>query len=374
MTTMATLQDLRTPSLIVDLDVVEANLERGARYAAAHGLALRPHVKTHKSPLLGAMQLAHGATGLTCATTYEATVMSAVTDDVLIAYPPVGRVRAEAIAALPSTVRPIVALDSEDAIRDIAQAAANARRTIGVYVELDVGMLRVGVPDVTDALALAASVDRARWLEFAGITVYPGHIREAVDEQTAALQALETALADAIERFRAAGLPPRVVSGGSTPTIWRTHEVPSITEMRPGTYIFNDRTTAGIGACAWEDCAATVLATVISTSVPGQAVIDAGTKSLGREPMRGVAGEGFGALRARPDVMVTRMSEEHGILDLRDSDWQPAVGEQVRVVPNHICIAVHLHDEAIGLRGGAPVERWPISARGREPALRVPMR
>jgi D-serine deaminase-like pyridoxal phosphate-dependent protein len=143
------------------------------------------------------------------------------------------------------------------------------------------------------------------------------------------------------------------------------HEVPAITEVRPGTYVYNDRTTAAIGACAWDDCALTVLATVVSTAVPGQAVVDAGTKALGREPVRGAEGEGWGALLDRPDVVVARMSEEHGVLDLSRTSWRPEVGEQVRIVPNHVCIVVHLNDQVVGIAGDRVVERWAVEARGR---------
>jgi D-serine deaminase-like pyridoxal phosphate-dependent protein len=129
--------------------------------------------------------------------------------------------------------------------------------------------------------------------------------------------------------------------------------------------VYNDRTTAAIGACAWEDCAATVLATVVSTSVRGQAVIDAGSKALGREPMRGAEGEGFGQLLEHPEVLVTRMSEEHGILDVSGSEWNPRVGERVRVVPNHVCVAVSLFDITYGVRGEVVETSWRIDARGR---------
>jgi D-serine deaminase-like pyridoxal phosphate-dependent protein len=142
------------------------------------------------------------------------------------------------------------------------------------------------------------------------------------------------------------------------------HEVPGVTEVRPGTYVYNDRTTATIGACDWDDCALTVLATVVSTAVKGQVVIDAGTKALGREPLR-AEGDGYGALIDHPEVTVARMSEEHGILDTSKSTWRPRLGEQVRIVPNHVCIVVHLFDEIIGVRGDAVETRWPVAARGR---------
>ncbi|HJU75047.1 MAG TPA: D-TA family PLP-dependent enzyme, partial [Gemmatimonadaceae bacterium] len=154
-------------------------------------------------------------------------------------------------------------------------------------------------------------------------------------------------------------------SGGSTPAAWRMHEIRGLTEVRPGTYVYNDRGTAALGACAWDDCAFTVLATVVSTAVPGQAVVDAGSKALGREPMRGVPGEGFGSLFDRPEVTVQRMSEEHGILDLKDSDWRPEVGEQIRIVPNHVCVVVHLNDFMYGVRGDVVEATWPVAARGR---------
>ncbi|MFL5608817.1 MAG: alanine racemase [Gemmatimonadaceae bacterium] len=361
----ATLDSLETPALVVDLDRMERNLDRAAAYAGAHGLALRPHVKTHKSTEVAAQQLSRGARGLTCATPFEAEVMSQICDDLLIAYPPVGEARARRLARLPKDTRVIVALDSTQAIDDVAAAARAGRRAIGVYVEMDVGMHRVGVGAVEQAAALARRIASEPSLELAGLAFYPGHIREPVDQQHETLEELGIALERALQELAAAGVRPAVVSGGSTPTMWRTHELPGVTEFRPGTYVYNDRTTAAIGACAWDDCALTVLATVVSTAVPGQAVIDAGTKSLGREPVRGAAGEGFGQLLGRPEVVVSRMSEEHGILDLGETSWRPEVGERVRVIPNHVCIVVHLADLVYGVRGERPVTSWPVAARGR---------
>ncbi|HKH90829.1 MAG TPA: alanine racemase [Gemmatimonadaceae bacterium] len=355
---------VETPALVVDLDRLDTNLARAAEYAATHGLALRPHVKTHKSPYVAAAQLRLGAKGLTCATPREAEVMSDVCDDVLLAYPPVGRARARRLAGLPSSLRVVAALDSEQAATELARAARDARREVGVYVELDLGMKRVGAPSEDAAVALARHVSESDGLTFEGLAFYPGHIRESMPEQDAALKTLDAALSRALERFHEAGLPPRVVSGGSTPTLWRTHEVPGVTEIRPGTYVFNDRQTVATGACTWDDCALTVLATVVSTAIPGQAVIDAGSKALGREPMP-EARDGFGQLLEQPGVVVSRLSEEHGVLDLGDSGWRPAVGDVVRVVPNHVCITVHLQDEMYGLRSGRLERSWPIAARGR---------
>ncbi len=361
------LRELETPAALVDLDRLEHNIARMAAYAKEHSLALRPHIKTHKSMSVAASQLSAGAEGLTCATPAEAGVMSAVCDDILLAYPAIGPKLAR-LMALPREVRLTVALDSTVAVDDLARAARGADRLVRVYVELDVGMHRVGVSAWDDAIALARRVRGSTPLEYAGIAFYPGHIRSNMDSQDASLAALGAALKSAVAAMEGAGVAPAVVSGGSTPTVWRTHEVGGITEIRPGTYVYNDRGTAVMGACAPDDCAFTVLATVVSTSVPNQAVIDAGAKALGREPIRGEAGEGWGALVDRPDVVVSRMSEEHGILDLSRTGWRPQVGELVRVVPNHVCIVVHLNDVMYGVRGERVEKSWRVDARGRSHA------
>ncbi|MBK6456342.1 MAG: alanine racemase [Gemmatimonadetes bacterium] len=360
---------METPAALVDLDILAQNIDRMAEYSALHGLSLRPHVKTHKSPRIAAEQLRLGAVGLTCATPRELEVMSDVTSDLLLNYPLLGAPKLARALSLPREVQLTVAVDSMIAVDALAATARIMDRPVRVYVELDLGMHRVGVQSVDDAIALAMRVAEQPPLIFAGITFYPGHIREPVSEQEAKLARLRHDLASALERMERSGVRPSIVSGGSTPLAWRMHEVPGVTEVRPGTYVYNDRTTAQIGACAWEDCAFTVLATVVSTAVPGQAVIDAGCKALGREPVRGVAGEGYAALLDRPEVTVQRMSEEHGILDLTQTSWRPRVGDVVRLVPNHVCIVVHLNDVIHGVRGDVVESRWPVSARGREGAL-----
>jgi D-serine deaminase-like pyridoxal phosphate-dependent protein len=361
-----TIAELETPTPVVDLDRLARNLDRAAEYATTHGLGLRPHIKTHKSPRIASEQLGRGAIGVTCATPREAEVMSEVCDDILVAYPPVGTQRAVRLAALPDRVKLTVALDSAEAVESIASAARSADRPVSVYVEMDFGMHRVGVQSVDDAIAVARLVTERQPLQFGGIAFYPGHVREPVDQQTLKLEELNATLRKTLEAFDRAGLHPSSVSGGSTPTLWHTHELTGVTEFRPGTYVYNDRTTAEIGACAWDDCALTVLATVVSTAVPGQAVIDAGTKALGREPMRGTDGaEGFGCVQDRREVIVKGMSEEHGMLDLSRTSWRPRVGDRVRIIPNHVCIVVHLNDVITGIRGDIVETTWPVSARGR---------
>lgn len=364
------LEQLETPVPVVDLDRLAFNLDRMAAYATLHGLRLRPHVKTHKSPRIAAEQLRLGAVGVTCATLREAEVMADVCEDILVAYPPVGAARLERLARMPGHVQLAVAADDAHALDALSVAARLGHRTIDVMVEADLGMHRVGVTSPAKAVAMAGQIERSSSLRFAGLQFYPGHIRAHVNDQDAALVQLGRDVGMYIEALTDAGLPPRIVSGGSTPAAWRMHEVPGVNEVRPGTYVYNDRTTAQIGACDWEDCALTVLATVVSVSVKGQCVVDAGTKALGREPLR-ADGDGYGALLDHPDVIVTRMSEEHGVLDLSKTSWRPRLGDQVRIVPNHVCIVVHLFDEIFGVRGHAVETRWPVAARGRHSNLEL---
>ena len=347
-----TIAELETPVPVVDLDRLARNLDRAAEYATAHGLALRPHIKTHKSPRIAERAVASRRR--------RAHVRDAVRgggDERRLRRHSrrvsAGRdaPRAARLPRCRPRVKLTVALDSLDAIEDARGAAREADRPVS-------RLRRAGPRDAPRrcperrrrrSRSRKAVVERPP-LEFAGIAFYPGHVREPVDAQSAKLESLSAAVRGAIDAFDRAGVRPTVVSGGSTPTLWRTHEIDGVTEFRPGTYVYNDRTTAEIGACGWDDCAFTVLATVVSTAVPGQAVIDAGSKALGREPMRGTdAAEGFGACSGHRDVVVKSMSEEHGILDLSNTTWRPEVGEKVRVIPNHVCVVVHLNDVIAGV-------------------------
>jgi D-serine deaminase-like pyridoxal phosphate-dependent protein len=358
------LSDLETPAPLVDLDVLAQNLDRMATYTTLHGLSLRPHVKTHKASRVAAEQMERGAVGLTCATLREMEVMSDVSSDLLLAYPPVGDARLARLLSLPDSVSPMVSLDSAYAVEQLAIHSHAGDRQVRVCVEVDLGMKRVGVQSPSDAIELASLIRQRSPLTYVGIAFYPGHIRQPVGSQEAAVRRLQKDLAVYLEALDSAGFRPSIVSGGSTPAAWRMHEV-GVTEVRPGTYVFNDRITVETGACSWQDCALTILATVVSTAVPDHAVVDAGSKSLGREPMGAGTNGGFGALYDRPEITVERMSEEHGILDLRASDWAPSVGDLVRIVPNHVCYVVNLHDIVYGVRGSNVETSWPVSARGR---------
>jgi D-serine deaminase-like pyridoxal phosphate-dependent protein len=231
---------------------------------------------------------------------------------------------------------------------------------------MDVGMRRVGVQSPEAVRALAARAVELEGVDYRGVMFYPGHIRATRAEQDQGLAELSARIGRLLEVLGEADLAPATVSGGSTPTFWRSHEVQGVTEVRAGTLIFNDRDQVSMGAAAWSDCAYSILATVVSTAVPGQAVVDAGSKALTKEGRIGAGVATFGALLDRPEVVVSGLSEEHGILDLAATTWRPRIGERVRIVPNHVCVSANLQD-ALWAWDGERLERWEQEARGRGP-------
>ena len=355
------LHALETPAAVVDLDRVDANLRRTARYCREHGLAWRPHTKTHKTRELAGAQIRAGASGLTVATLDEAEMMAEIADDLLLAYPPVGPAKLARLASLRSSGL-TVGLDSREVLRGVARAAREAGREIGILVEIDAGMRRVGVQTPAEAVMLARAAAGITGVSYRGVMFYPGHIRAPAEEQQPLLGAVSDRLSPFLEALETAGLPAEIVSGGSTPTLPRSHQVRGLTEIRPGIDVFNDRNTLAAGACQWEDVAYSVLATVVSTAVPGQVVIDAGSKALAREePLPGI--EGYGALLDRPEVVVRAVSEEHGMLDVSRTDLRLRIGDQIRIVPNHVCVSVNLHPHLQALRGGELVGAWEVARR-----------
>lgn len=359
------LGDVETPVALVEPSVVRQNARRAVAYCDAHGLAWRPHVKTHKCPIVAGIQLEAGARGLTVATPREAEVMSRITDDILLAYPPVGAARLARLMTLPDAVDLKVALDSPEALDGLAGAARDAGRTVGVLVEVDVGMGRVGLASAEAVGSLAERAEELEGVSFRGILFYPGHLRTPAARMDEGIAQVAGILDDVYATLSDRGLTPGTVSGGSTPTLWRSHDFPHLTEVRAGTWIFNDRDIEALGVAGREDLAYSILATVVSTAVEGQAVVDAGSKALAKEARGGGDGS-YGVLLDRPEVPVKGLSEEHGVLDLSRTDWRPSVGDRVRVVPNHVCVSVNLQDHLLALEDGA-LERWPLDARGRGP-------
>jgi D-serine deaminase-like pyridoxal phosphate-dependent protein len=361
------LSEVETPALVVDLEVMERNLRRVAEYAAAHRLRLRPHTKTHKTPEIGRRQLALGATGLTVAKVGEAEVMlHAGTPDLLVAYPVVGSRKLERLTEVARRTRVTVALDSLAVATPLSQAAVRGGVSLGVLAEVDVGLGRVGVSPGPELIQLARGLKELPGLEFEGIAFYPGHIKRLDEAGMEALSTLDGLVIRMLEELRGAGCEVRIVSGGSTPSLFHSHRVGGMNEIRPGTYVFNDRNTVVSGACRLEDCAAFVLATVVSTAHPGQVIIDGGSKTFSSDRLAGAGDEaGYGTILEEPRAALVKMNEEHGFVDVRACSRSLAIGERVRVIPNHVCAAVNLHETMYGVRGEEVAQVWRVEGRGK---------
>jgi D-serine deaminase-like pyridoxal phosphate-dependent protein len=357
--------ELDTPAIVVDLDIMERNLARLADYARGHGLRWRPHTKTHKIPALARRQLDLGAAGLTVAKVGEAEVMlDANPADLLVAYPIVGDSKLSRLMQVARRANLTVSLDSLSAAQPLSDAACAAGIRIGALAEVDVGLGRVGV-EPADVLALAQNIARLPGLRFEGIAFYPGHVKLMDEEGLRSLEAVGEALGPVLGDLRNAGLDPRIVSGGSTPTMFHSHRVEGLNEIRPGTYIFNDRNTVLRGACGWEDCAASILTTVVSTAKAGQIIIDGGSKTFSSDcPVTG-GDPTFGRVVEAPEARFTKMNEEHGFVDIRAAGRTFAVGDRLRVIPNHICVAMNLHERAHGVRGDRVEHTWRVDGRGK---------
>jgi D-serine deaminase-like pyridoxal phosphate-dependent protein len=340
--------ELETPALVVDLDRVERNLERWQRYADEAGLASRPHVKTHKSVELARLQLAYGARGVTCQKLGEAEVMvKAGIDDVLVPYNLMGESKLRRLAGLLARARVAVSVDDAALLRGLAGAARDAGRELEVLVECDTGFGRAGVQTPAAAAALGQTIGATSGLVFAGLLSYPS--------PPGARAFLEEAL-------EVADLERPWVSTGGTPTMWNAAELrPVVTEYRVGTYVYNDRNTIAAGVASVDDCALTVLTTVVSRPTGDRAILDSGSKALAADQ---TAAGGHGLILEAQASTIAKLSEEHGHVELAPGE-RLELGDRVHVVPNHACVVSNLFDELWVTRGGEVVDRWAIDARGR---------
>ena len=340
--------DVATPAAVVDLGLLESNLARWQEHCDRVGLANRPHVKTHKCVEIALQQVGLGARGVTCQTLHEAEVMvDAGIDDVLVPYNVVGGRKLEQLASLLRRAAVQVTADDPALLPGLGGAATDAGRELGVLVDCDTGLGRTGVTSAGEAADLAGAIARTPGLRLAGLMTFP--------TPPGASSFLETA-SDLIRRR---GLAVETVSTGGTPTMWHSAELrPLVTEYRAGTYAFNDRNTVTSGAAGLEDVALTFAATVVSRR-DGRAIVDAGSKALSSER----SDDGFGLVLEAPASRLVRLDEEHGYVELAAGD-NLELGQQVRIVPNHVCVAVNLTDELVTVRGGEIAARWQVE-RGR---------
>lgn len=328
--------ELDTPVLTADLDAVERNIAGMQRYCDDHGLALRPHVKTHKLPEIARLQLAAGAQGITSQKLGEAEVFAdAGFDDILVSYPLIGDAKIDRLRALAGRARVTVVVDSDEG------AAALSGLGLRTLVECDTGGGRTGVQSPAEAARLAAVVDR-----FGGLMTYPTPpgTAEWLREALGVLGEVEC------------------VSVGGTPTARSAHELGIATELRVGTYVYGDRACLANGSVALEDCALRVVATVVSRPTADRAILDAGSKALTSDLAVGTTG--YGLLVEHPEAEVRLLNEEHGIVDVSHCAERPAIGDRVSVIPNHACGTTNMYDEIVLHRAGEVVDTLPIRARG----------
>lgn len=347
--------EVDTPAVIIDLDRAEANIAKLQDYLAEHGLANRPHIKTHKLPLLAHKQVRAGAVGITVQTLGEAEVMAAAgIEDILITYNLLGDAKARRLAVVARMVPDLrVAIDNEAALETIKRAGAMADRTIGVLIEFESGKKRQGVLEPEQALVLANKARKSNYLEFLGLMTYP------CGPQATAFIARAQAL------FASAGVPLPVISAGGTPSMWHAHEVPGLTEYRVGTSIYHDRRSVGLGSATFDECALHVHVTVVSRPESDRAVVDAGSKVLTSDTVPPSVGAGYGHVLEYPEAVITELSEEHAVVDLRACRERPALGERLRIVPNHVCPVSNLVDEVVLHRRGVVEAVTAVAARGK---------
>ena len=351
---MIKLDDLETPCVVIDLARVEANLKRAQDHASANGYALRPHIKTHKLPRFARRALELGAVGITVQKLGEAEVMAdAGLTDIFLPYNIIGSKKLSRLKALNERIALKVTADSPDTIAGYAAAFANpGAKPLTVLIECDTGGGRCGAQSPTQALALARQIAMAPGLRFGGLMSYPprGRYREA-----------DRWLADAKSMLEAAGIDVPVVTSGNSPDIWHTGDS-VVTERRPGTYIYFDRSQVDFGVATYADCALTVLTTVVSRPTAKRIVLDAGSKSLSSDLLNQST---YGAVLGHEDITVASLSEEHGVIELSEpSDW-PRIGDRLRMIPNHACVVSNLFDNVHLVSADGSVEPVAVAARGR---------
>ena len=361
---------METPHLLIDSVKMRRNIEKMANVAEECGVKLRPHVKTHKIPSIAKEQLEAGAAGITVAKVSEAEVMAdAGIQDIFIAYPIVTESKIKRVLSLSRKTNITVGVDSTEGARRLSKLAALEDDVLDVRLEVDTGLRRTGVL-FNEAVELAAEIESLENLNLTGIYTYRGAVLDdgspTLDLEKAGLEEgrLMVSLAD---RMREEGIEIEDVSLGSTPTAEYAGGVEGVTEVRPGTYVFYDRMQAQLGACSLDECAAAVLASVVSRPSENLAVIDGGSKTFATDVQPGILPlnlKGFGHVVGYPDIVLERLTEEHGMLRV-SSSHKLGVGDTVQIVPNHICSTVNLHNEIFLTDEFGSVERLEVSARGK---------
>jgi D-serine deaminase-like pyridoxal phosphate-dependent protein len=352
MTRPKTINDIDTPAVLIDLDRAMANIARAQAHADAHGIKLRPHIKTHKLPFFAKKQVEAGAVGITCQKLGEAEVMAdAGLTDIFLPYNILGEAKLARLIALHRRIQISITVDNQVSLAGLAGAFTDKTNPLKVLIECDTGMGRCGVQSPGEALALAQKIAAADGLRFGGLMTYPA---------AGGYAAAQDWLGKAVALLGQSGLTCATVSSGGTPDLWHSGNMSVITEYRPGTYIYLDRYQVAQGVGTFDDCALTVLATIVSRPTADRAIVDAGSKALTSDTL-GMTG--FGVLPDHPAALVTGLSEEHGTLALNGTVLN--VGDRIRILPNHACVVSNLFDEVHLISGDKVIDILPVAARGR---------
>ena len=372
------LSDLPTPQVLIDHTRAMNNVARVQALASAAGVRLRPHAKTHKSPTVARWQLDAGAIGICCAKVGEAEVFAnAGVKDIRLPYP-VNPFNAPRVIPLMDRAAISIIVDRLDVARGWSDAMQRAGRTLDVLIKVDVGFHRCGIDPDADPLGFIQTIASLPGLRLRGLLSHAGHAYHAASEhelRAIARQEAET-LAGLRARAAGSGIALEEISVGATPTLRFSASHAGVTELRPGNYVYFDRTQVALGAAALDDCALTVLATVVSKH-PGRIILDCGSKTLTNDLARGIAqAAGYGAVLAGDEdtldytreideaLTIERLSEEHATVRvIGETRLEP--GDRVRVVPNHSCVVSNLVDVVRLVDGDQVIDTLPVAARGR---------
>lgn len=361
---------VETPAVIIDIEKVKKNINTMAREAKAHNCSVRPHIKTHKIPELAKLQLHHGASGITCAKISEAEVMAdAGIKDIFIAYPVIGESKVRRVLELNRRIRLILGIDSLEGAMAFSDAAVRENTVLEVRMEVDTGLRRTGVL-YEKAVDFAKELVKLPGIKLTGIYTFRGSILDGKSTERRDLAGLQegSLMVVLADKLRAEGIDIKDVSGGSTPTGKYVAGVEGVTEIRPGTYIFNDMMQVKNQSAVLEECAAAVLVTVISTPSDDAAVVDGGSKTFATDVQLGAFPyflEGYGKIVGNDDLVLERVNEEHGMIRSKSGKTDLKIGERLLIIPNHICSTVNLHNNVYFLEESGNVRKVQVEARGK---------
>ena len=346
--------DVDTPAVLIDLAVTSRNIQNYQKYCNEHGLNLRPHIKTHKIPELARLQLTAGAIGITCQKVSEAEAMLSEgdIDDILITYNIYGFSKLQRLLQLSTRCNLSVVADNSVCVKGLSDTFKDQDNPLQVLVECDTGALRCGVVTPEEAFLLAQEITDLPGLKFGGLMTYP-----PISQQKKVNCFLEVTK----KLMEENGITVNIVSIGGSPNMWEVEKIPIGTEYRIGTYIYNDRSLMERKVCREEDCALTVLATVVSTPTPQRAVVDSGSKVLTTD-LFGLTGHGH--IIDHPHLTISQLSEEHACI-VSDAPTGLSIGQKVRIIPNHACVVSNMVDEVVFTEGCKVVKSQSVVARGK---------